>query len=235
MNLRIQGVPFDPAKLSGQDMAPAMRLALEANFGSVDGWRAEFVAMGNALGGGSGGVLLVLLPRDGTLVNQRCTDPAHAPAGGVNILAFDMCGLAGQMDFNAAATPDVDSFMASIDWSSVYERYQMAVHAASEPHGATQDDLSGALVIDVRRAGMFELAETLIPGARWRDPAAVGRWSAEIPTGQEVVVYCVYGHEVGRATALRLRSQGIPARFLRGGIDGWRAAGRPLEPKGVSS
>jgi Fe-Mn family superoxide dismutase len=32
----------------------------------------------------------------------------------------------------------------------------------------------------------------------------------------------VYGHEVGRATALRLRAAGIDAHFLRGGIDGWR-------------
>ena len=45
---------------------------------------------------------------------------------------------------------------------------------------------------------------------------------------REVVVYCVYGHEVGRATALRLRAAGLKARYLRGGIDGWQAAGRPL-------
>ena len=30
-----------------------------------------------------------------------------------------------------------------------------------------------------------------------------------------VVVYCVYGHEVGRATALRLRAAGLEAHFLR--------------------
>jgi len=41
----------------------------------------------------------------------------------------------------------------------------------------------------------------------------------------------VYGHEVGRATALRLRAAGVDARFLRGGIDGWQAAGRPVDSK----
>jgi superoxide dismutase, Fe-Mn family len=46
-----------------------------------------------------------------------------------------------------------------------------------------------------------------------------------------VVVYCVYGHEVGRGTALRLRAQGVNARFLRGGIDAWEAAGLPLTDK----
>ena len=58
----------------GQTMVPAMTLALDANFGSVDRWRAEFVAMGKALGGGSGWVLLTFLPRDGTLVNQWAAD-----------------------------------------------------------------------------------------------------------------------------------------------------------------
>jgi Fe-Mn family superoxide dismutase len=125
--------------------------------------------------------------------------------------------------------------MGNINWAAVYERYQLAVHGASEQFGATQDELSGALVLDVRRAGMFEQAETLIPGASWRDPAAVAAWSREVPAGREVVVYCVYGHEVGRATAMRLRSLGLPARYLRGGIDGWQAAGRPLVSKEVTS
>src|SRR5438045_8190370 len=58
----------------GQTMAPAMTLALEANFGSVDRWRSEFVAMGRALGGGSGWVLLTFSPRDGSLVNQWAAD-----------------------------------------------------------------------------------------------------------------------------------------------------------------
>jgi Fe-Mn family superoxide dismutase len=40
-----------------------------------------------------------------------------------------------------------------------------------------------------------------------------------------------YGHEVGRSTAMRLRAAGLNARYLRGGIDGWQAAGRPLIDK----
>ena len=49
-------------------------------------------------------------------------------------------------------------------------------------------------------------AETVIPGATWRDPAAVDAWARDVPRDKEIVVYCVYGHEVGRATALRLRA-----------------------------
>lgn len=81
---------------------------------------------------------------------------------------------------------------------------------------------------------MFEKADTLIPGASWRDPATDGAWSTDVPVGEQVVVYCVYVHEVGRATTLRLRSRGIAARFLRGSIDGWKAAGPAARGEGPS-
>ena len=48
----------------------ALRDALTRDFGSFERWRAEFVAMGKALGGGSGWVLLSWSPRDRKLVNQ---------------------------------------------------------------------------------------------------------------------------------------------------------------------
>jgi Fe-Mn family superoxide dismutase len=215
----------------GQTMEPAMKLALQANFGSFERWRDEFVAMGKALGGGSGWVLLVFQPRDGTLVNQWSADHTHALAGGAPILALDMYEHAYHLDFGAAAGAYVDAFMANIDWVAVYARYRAAVHAASEPFAAAQDDVADALVLDVRRAGVYEQARALIPGARWCDPAAVDAWSRELPTDRELVVYCIYGHEVGRATALRLRAAGLNARYLSGGIDGWQKAGRAVEPK----
>src|SRR5580765_7011326 len=161
----------------GKTMVPAMTLALDANFGSVDRWRAEFVAMGKALGGGSGWVLLTFLPRDGSLVNQWAADHTNALAGGVPILALDMYEHAYHMDFGAAAGAYVDVFMANIGWAQVYGRYQLAVDGASEPFGAAQDELASAEVLDVRRAGMFETAEGLIPGARWHDPAKVEAWA----------------------------------------------------------
>jgi Fe-Mn family superoxide dismutase len=74
-----------------------------ASFGSVERWREEFIAMGKALGGGSGWVLLVFQPREGTLVNQWAADHSHAVAGGVPILALDMYAHAYHMDDGAAA------------------------------------------------------------------------------------------------------------------------------------
>ena len=35
--------------------------------------------------------------------------------------------------------------------------------------------------------------------------------------------------------ALQVRAAGLRARYLRGGIDGWQAAGRDLEPRGEAS
>jgi superoxide dismutase, Fe-Mn family len=212
----------------GVTMEPACTMALQANFGSAPRWREEFVAMGGALGGGSGWVLLSFQPREGTLVNQWGADHTHALAGGVPILALDMYEHAYQLDYGAAAGKYVDAFMANIDWAGVYARYRAAVHAASEPFAATPDEVPGKLLLDVRRAEVYAQASRVIDGARWCDPAQVAQWSGELPAGQPVVVYCVYGHEVGRATALRLRAAGLDARFLRGGIDGWQANGRPL-------
>lgn len=212
-------------------MVPAMALALSANFGTVDRWREEFVAMGKALGGGSGWVLLTFQPREGTLVNQWAADHTHALAGGVPVLALDMYEHSYHMDYGAAAGKYVDAFMENINWAEVYERYQHAVEQASEPFAAARDDIAGALLLDVRRAGAFDEADSIIEGAQWRDPNEVERWAADLPREKNVVVYCVYGHEVGRSTAMRLRSVGVNAKFLRGGIDGWSSAGLPLKHK----
>jgi len=214
---------------------PMLRAAIERDFGSYECWRAEFLAMGKAQGGGSGWVLLMFQPREGSLVNQWAADHAHVLAGGVPILALDMYEHSYHMDFGAAAGAYVDAYMDNIHWANVYARYQTAVHDASEPFGAAHADVAGSLMLDVRRAGVFEQAATLIPGARWRDPAGVDNWSRELPTDREVIVYCVYGHEVGRVTAMRLQAQGVNARFLEGGIDAWQSAGHRTVPKGETS
>jgi Fe-Mn family superoxide dismutase len=222
---------FDCLGGDGTTMEPAMALALTANFGSFERWRDEFVAMGKALGGGSGWVLLAFQPREGTLVNQWASDHTQAVAGAVPIAALDMYEHSYHMDYGTAVARYVDAVMGNLDWARIYARYKAAVEAASEPFAASQDDISSAVLLDVRRAGVFDNASTVIPGSQWRDPARVGEWSREQEPGRPVVVYCVYGHEVGCATALRLRAAGVDARFLHGGIDGWQKAGRPLSPK----
>ena len=221
------------ASMGGEGKATkTMTDALARDFGSVQRWRTEFSGMGYALGGGSGWVLLTWMPRDGRLINQYASDHSQGIAGGVPILALDMYEHAYQLDFGAQAGAWVDAFMNNLSWEAVYQRYQLAVYGASEPFGAEQGELSGAELLDVRRAGVFEAASQMLPTAHWRDPSLVGDWGRSLDPAREVVVYCVYGHEVGRSTALRLRAQGLKARFLRGGFDGWQSAGLPLVNKG---
>ncbi|WP_426397272.1 superoxide dismutase [Ralstonia sp. R-29] len=97
--------------------------AIARDFGSVERWQTEFTAMGKALGGGSGWVLLTYLPRDGRLVNQWASDHAHTLAGGTPILALDMYEHSYHMDYGAKAAAYVDAFMQNVHWASVGERF----------------------------------------------------------------------------------------------------------------
>src|SRR6201988_3640417 len=88
-------------------------------FGSIDRWRTEFSAMGNAQGGGSGWVILAYSPRDKRLVNQWAADHTTTLADGRPILVLDMYEHAYHMDYGAKAGAYVDAFMEGIKWESV--------------------------------------------------------------------------------------------------------------------
>ena len=96
----------------------ALREALARDFGSQDRWRTEFVAMGKAMGGGSGWVLLTYSHRDRRLVNQWAADHTHSMAGGTPILALDMYEHSYHIDYGAAAAKYVDAFMDNINWAN---------------------------------------------------------------------------------------------------------------------
>ena len=104
----------------GDDSAPGkdLRSALARDFGSYDRWRAEFIAMGKALAGGSGWVLLSYTPRDGKLINQWAADHCHTLAGGRPILALDMYEHSYHIDYGAKAATYVDTYMNAIRWNN---------------------------------------------------------------------------------------------------------------------
>ena len=56
---------------------PALREAIAKDFGAFEKWRQEFAAIGKALGGGSGWVLLSRSTRQNRLVNQWASDHCH--------------------------------------------------------------------------------------------------------------------------------------------------------------
>lgn len=106
-----------------------LREALVQDFGSFERWRAEFIAMGKALGGGSGWVLLSWSPRDGRLVNQWASDHCHTLAGGTPILALDMYEHSYHMDFGAKTASYVDAFMDVVRWTNVERLFAQTTSA----------------------------------------------------------------------------------------------------------
>jgi Fe-Mn family superoxide dismutase len=223
--------------LGGNGVIPSSGLstAFERDFGSVDRWWAEFTGLAKAMGGGSGWALLSWSAREGRLVNHWASDHTQLLAGATPVLALDMYEHAYHMDFGAKATAYVDAFMKNIDWDKVYRRYGAAVSADAQSCGlaiAEAGQSSGAQVLDVRRPEHLAQAKDTIVDATWHDPAQVDAWLATIDRTRPVVVACVHGLDVGRSTALALRARGVDARYLVGGIEAWRAAGLPMQPKG---
>jgi superoxide dismutase, Fe-Mn family len=100
-----------------------LKAALARDFGSYERWRSEFMAMGKALGGGSGWVLLTWSPRDRKLVNQWAPDHCHTLAGGTPVLALDMYEHSYHIDYGAKARSYVDVFMAAVNWNVVQRAY----------------------------------------------------------------------------------------------------------------
>ena len=114
--------------LGGGGGAPGGPLlyAIARDFGSLDRWRAEFAAIGKALGGGSGWAILAYSPRDKRLVNSWASDHTVNVAGGRPVLALDMYEHAYHLDYGPRAAAYVDAFMEAIRWESAmvaYERY----------------------------------------------------------------------------------------------------------------
>jgi Fe-Mn family superoxide dismutase len=235
------------ASLGGEGKPkPALAQALARDFGSVDSWRSEFTAMGNALSGGSGWVVLVYVPRDGGLVNQFAAEHTQAVAGAIPILALDMYEHAYHIEFGANSKAYVDAFMRNIDWQAVQDRYEDALKVAP-PRPLVQKefgDLPGIDVeevramldagkplqlIDVRARHSVSRTPEIAVGATWRDPERVPEWMSELSKTEPVVVYCVYGFHVGCRAAIALREAGFDASYMRGGHSGWKAAGGPVK------
>ena len=59
------------ASLGGDGRAPTKLIswAIARDFGSVDRWRAEFMALAEALGGDAGWIILTYVPREGRMIN----------------------------------------------------------------------------------------------------------------------------------------------------------------------
>jgi len=101
-----------------------LRDALNRDFGSVERWQVQFSAMGKALGGGSGWVLLTYSHRDKKLVNHWAADHTCSLANSTPILALDMYEHSYHIDYGAKAATYVDAFMKNVNWATVSQLYR---------------------------------------------------------------------------------------------------------------
>src|SRR5215467_8671529 len=219
---------------------------LARDFGSFDRWRSEFSAMGYALGGGSGWVLLTYIPRDRHLINQYAAEHSQAVASGVPILALDMYEHAYHIDFGANAKAYVDTFLRNVDWPALELRYEDAAKVPG-PRRLEQPEFGDdpgigveevremmtagkpVQVIDVRPRATVSRLQDIAEGVQWRDPEQLQQWMGELSKSDPVVVYCAYGFHVGCKTAIKLREAGFDARYMTGGHSGWKAIGHPIK------
>ncbi len=220
----------------GGEPAGALAEAIARDFGSFAKWRAEFTAMGRALGGGSGWVLLSRSPRDGKLVNVWAADHTHSLAGGTPILALDMYEHAYHIDFGSNAGGYVDAFMNNLAWDRIAVRFT-GTQPEAKPHmidapaaRAMLEANPDLLVIDARLIDDATSVPVRLRGARRAPPDRVEAVAASLPKGAKALVYCAWGFEIGGNCAAKLREQGIDAVALAGGIGAWRADAMPTEP-----
>lgn len=87
------------------------------------------------------------------------------------------------------------------------------------------------LIFDVRKQPAYEEDSSIVAGAEWRDPARIDEWGLSVTSDAPVICYCVHGHEVSQGASASLRARGLDARYLVGGIDGWRQQGGALSAK----
>jgi Fe-Mn family superoxide dismutase len=230
------------ANLGGDGKLTApMVAALEQHFGGVDAWRRDFVAAAQSLRGGSGWVMLVYSRRDRQLYNQVAFEHNQGMVDASPLLVLDMYEHAYHIDFGANASAYVDAFMRNIDWAVVAQRLTDAAGGAASAGPSVKDEalpsisieeLSAELangerlqVLDARPKHYYSRSTDMMQGAIWRDPTRVAEWSHELSQKAPVFVYCAYGFHVGCGVAAELRERGFDAKFVRGGLSAWYAAG----------
>jgi Fe-Mn family superoxide dismutase len=230
----------------GRTLPEVIASAIARDFGSVDRWRHEYVALATALAGSSGWVLLTYVPRDGRLINQTASDHGQNIAGGIPILALDMYEHAYQLEFGANAAAYIAAFMRNIDWNAVQARFEDASKIqpprplvqkqfadlpsiTAEEIKAMVDSGAPVQIIDTRPKHYSTRAQDMMAGAVWRDPERVDDWIGELSKTAPVVTFCVYGFHIGCETAATLRKAGFDARYMAGGHYAWKAIKGPVK------
>lgn len=87
------------------------------------------------------------------------------------------------------------------------------------------------LVVDVRQPLELLWDSVIIPGAVWFAPQQVLDDPSLLPARRDLIVYCTCPNEkTSRAVLQRALAMGFSRiKLLKGGLDGWRTKGCPVE------
>lgn len=224
----------------GRQVPSLVADALLRDFGSVDRWRQEFMALAQTANA-AGWVLLSYVPRDRYLINHSASDDGQSIAGAIPLLAIDMHEHAYHIDFGTNATAYVAAFMRNIDWTAVQKRYEQAI-AVAPPTRLEQEAFANLAsisveevqamieqgksiqLIDARPRHYRARAHEIAKGAVWRDPERVDEWAGELSKTEPVVTFCVYGFHIGCETARALQERGFEVKYMSGGHSAWKAS-----------
>jgi rhodanese-related sulfurtransferase len=113
------------------------------------------------------------------------------------------------------------------------DRHEMERHSISpEVLHALLASNQDVLVLDVRHPLDLLGDSEIIPGAKRLAPKEVLANPALVPRETDSVVYCTCPSDKTSRTILhRALSLGfLRIKFLKGGLDGWKAKGYPVEP-----
>jgi rhodanese-related sulfurtransferase len=88
------------------------------------------------------------------------------------------------------------------------------------------------LVFDVRLPLDLLADSDIIPGARRVAPKDIEANPSLIPQERDVIVYCTCPSDKSSRAVLHkaLAMNFLRVKFLKGGLDGWKARGYPVEP-----
>ncbi len=92
-------------------------------------------------------------------------------------------------------------------------------------------EIAGKYILDVRRVNDRDASSEQLAGANWKDPEKLAEWADALPKEQEIVLYCVRGGGVSNSVVDALQAKGLSARFIEGGLEGWKAAGGEMARK----
>ncbi len=121
--MRLHEYYFEQFKPGGNDKVGArLEEKLKATFGSIEDWKADFVACGGMRG--IGWVILYLDPKTGVLSNHYIPehDIGH-PAGFTPILVMDVWEHAFMVDYKPPEKKKyMEAFFTNIDWTVIEKR-----------------------------------------------------------------------------------------------------------------